>query len=49
MVDPESLPAEPLSSGETAVEDEAGADRIEDATTVLSRQGIAAARGRRGR
>ena len=49
MVEPDSLPAELLSSGETAVEDEAGADRIEYATTVLSGQGIAAARGRRGR
>ena len=41
MTDSDSLPAEPLSFGEAAAEDEAGADRVED--TVSSGPGIAAA------
>ena len=41
MTDPDSLPAEPLSSGEAAAEDEAGADGIGDAVVVSFGQGIA--------
>ena len=43
MTDSDSLPAEPPSFGEAAAEDEAGADRVEDATAVSSGSGIAAA------
>ena len=43
MTDSDSLPAEPPSFGEAAAEDEAGADRVEDATAVSSGPGIAAA------
>ena len=41
MTDPDSLKAEPLSSGEAAAEDEAGADGIGDAVVVPFGQGIA--------
>ena len=41
MTDPDSLPAEPLSSGEAAAEDEADADGIGDAVVVPFGQGIA--------
>ena len=44
MTDPDSLPAEPLSSREAAAEDETGADGIGDATVVPFGQ-IAAADG----
>ncbi|MCY4554953.1 MAG: RNA polymerase sigma factor RpoD [Chloroflexi bacterium] len=43
MTDPDSLPVEPLSSGEAAAEDEAGADRAEDAAADPTGPGIAAA------
>ena len=39
MTDPDSLPAEPLSGGEAAAEDEAGAGCIGDAAAVPSGQG----------
>ena len=42
MMEPDSPPAEPLS-GETAVEDDAGDDRTEEAMTAPSEQDIAAA------
>ena len=42
MTDSDSLLAEPLSFGEAAAEDGVGADRVEDATAVSSRPGIAA-------
>ena len=43
MMDSDSLPAEPLSFGEAAAEDEARAGRVEDAAAVPSGPGIAAA------
>ncbi len=43
MTDSDSLPAEPLSFGEAAAEDEAGTDRVKAAAAVPSGPGIAAA------